>query len=344
MLKKPHSANLYHIEKHPVSSDTAVSIVIPVYNAAATIELLVEKLIDHNPGFDLQIVLVNDGSIDGSAKACARSAERHGEVVLFVDLARNVGEHNAVMAGLSHACGDYCVIMDDDFQNPPEEAYSLVRVAIRDDRDIVFSAYSVKKHHWFRNLGSKVVNRAAGWLLDLPSGLYLSSFKCLSRFTVEHVLTYRGPFPYIDGLALRATRNIGVVKTFHDASAKGKSTYTTGKLASLCFSLLVNFSVRPLRSISIFGLMMSVFGIIGAVGVVAEKLSNPDLPIGWPSLAFFSLFLSGVQLLMLGVMGEYIGQLVMTVNGTPQYVVRSVIGRANKKRRAEDAGAVSART
>lgn len=331
MLEDRTTSNVYRIEKPPNLKDTAVSVVIPVYNAASTIELLVDKIIQQNPGYDLQVVLVNDGSVDGSAKACGRSVGQHGDLVLFIDLARNSGEHNAVMAGLSYARGEYCVIMDDDFQNPPDEAFALVRTAIRDDRDIVFSAYTVKKHHWFRNFGSKIVNRAAGWLLELPTGLYLSSFKCLSRFTVEHVLTYRGPFPYIDGLALRATRNIGVVQTSHDDSLKGKSTYTVAKLFSLCFSLMVNFSTKPLRAISVFGLLMSMFGIIGALAVVAEKLSNPDIPIGWPSLAFISLFLSGVQLLMLGVMGEYIGQLVMTVNGTPQFIVRSVYGRVGGK-------------
>jgi undecaprenyl-phosphate 4-deoxy-4-formamido-L-arabinose transferase len=303
-----------------------LSVVIPVFNGAATIGSLVDALVAGNPGYDLQIVLVNDGSEDASGQACRSSARRHPAVVTFVDLARNAGEHNAVMAGLAWAQGDWCVVMDDDFQNPPEEAFRLAAFAKSESRDIVFGVYAEKRHAWWRNLGSRLANAAARRFMGLPDGLYLSSFKCLSRFTVGNVLAYRGPFPYVDGLALRATRNLAVLETRHECSRKGRSGYTIRRLVRLALAMAVNFSVAPLRVASALGLVFSLAGFAGAVAVVVERLSDPGLPVGWPSLVVTVLLLSGLQLLLLGILGEYLGQLLLTVNGTPQYVIREVIG------------------
>ena len=302
-----------------------LSVVIPVYNGAATIGALVDAVVRLNPGHALQVVIVNDGSPDGSASSCRDLTWRHPGVVTFVDLARNVGEHNAVMAGLAYARGAWCVIMDDDFQNPPEEVFRLVAHAVREQRDIVFSAYPVKRHHWARNLGSRFTNALARRLMRLPDGLYLSSFKCLSRFAVDHVLEYRGPFPFLDGLALRVTRNIGVLETRHEISRKGRTGYTVGKLLGLWAAMVVNFSILPLRVSSLLGVLFSLAGFAGAIAVTVEKIRQPDLPVGWASLTVAVLLLSGVQLLISGVLGEYLGQLVLTANGTPQYAVRAVV-------------------
>lgn len=309
----------------PRRAPVHLSVVIPVYNGAATIGALVDALVRLNPGHALQIVLVNDGSTDGSEASCRELARRHPGLVTFVDLARNVGEHNAVMAGLAHARGAWCVIMDDDFQNPPEEAYRLLAHAAAEGRDIVFATYPVKRHHWARNLGSRFTNAVARRLMHLPDGLYLSSFKCLSRFAVNHALEYRGPFPYLDGLALRVTRNVGVVETRHLPSRKPRSGYTLRKLAGLWAAMAVNFSVAPLRASSLLGVLFSLAGLAGTAAVTVEKIRQPELPVGWASLAVAVLLLSGVQLLISGVIGEYLGQLVLTANGTPQYAVRDVV-------------------
>jgi undecaprenyl-phosphate 4-deoxy-4-formamido-L-arabinose transferase len=321
----PESTMLPSSLPDSLDAPSRLSFVIPVYNGSSTIVPLVDAVIEANPGYPLQVVLVNDCSTDGSAEACRSLVRRYPGIVSFVDLAKNVGEHNAVMAGLAYTAGDYCVIMDDDFQNPPGEGYRLAAEAVRSCRDIVFSAYPEKRHHWARNLGSRFVNSMARRLMHLPSGLYLSSFKCLSRFAVDQVLSYRGPFPYVDGLALRATHNIGVVTTLHEPTRKERSGYTVVKLLRLWGTMAVNFSILPLRIATIFGLLFSLLGVAGAVSVVVEKLRNPGLPVGWPSLIMAVLLLSGVQLLLLGVIGEYLGPLVLTINGTPQYVVRQVV-------------------
>lgn len=310
----------------------ALSVVVPVYNSAATIGALTEALVSANPGYRLQVILVNDGSADTSGLVCRELARRHPGVVTFIDLARNVGEHNAVMAGLTLARGDWCVIMDDDFQNPPEEGYRLAALAVREARDIVFGVSAEKHHSRWRNFGSRIINAAARRLMGLPAGLYLSSFKCLSRFACGHVLSYRGPFPYVDGLALRATRNVAVLETRHEPSRRRRSNYTFARLARLAISMTVNFSVAPLRAASILGILFSILGFGGAIAVLVERIRNPSLPVGWPSLAVTVLLLSGVQLLLLGVFGEYLGQLLLTANGTPQYAIREVVEERRRER------------
>ena len=197
-----------------------LSIVIPVYCGARTIgrlvHALVETLLDD---CRLEIVLVNDGSPDNSAEVC-RGLAGALPCVKFLNLSRNFSEHNAVMAGLNHATGDFVVIMDDDFQNPPSEVVKLVD-EIRKGYDVVFSCYATKRHNLLRNLGSRVNDWFAVILLDKPRDLYLSSFKVLSRFVVDELVKYDGPYPYIDGLVLRFTRNYSRVLVAHDRAAKG---------------------------------------------------------------------------------------------------------------------------
>jgi undecaprenyl-phosphate 4-deoxy-4-formamido-L-arabinose transferase len=302
-----------------------VSIVIPVYNGARSIGPLVDRLIDILGTNALQIVLVNDGSPDNSDEICRSLYARYPETVTYVKLAKNFGEHNAVMAGLQHARGDYVVIMDDDFQNPPEEVIRLIEHANVYRYDVVYTYFARKQHHWFRNLGSRLNHQVANWMLDKPPDLYLSSFKCLSRFTVNEILKYPGPFPYIDGLALRCTRNIGKLEVRHEPRREGRSNYTFRRLVRLWLNMFVNFSVMPLRMSTLMGLTFSMVGLVLGVWTFVEKMVSPDLPVGWSSVLVALVLFSGVQLVMLGLMGEYLGRLFLSSNQTPQYVVREVL-------------------
>lgn len=298
------------------------TIVIPVYNGAATIGPLAERLIEARKGEDLQIVLVNDGSPDNSHEVCAALRDTHPAMVTYVHLARNFGEHNAVMAGLHYARGDYVVIMDDDFQNPPEEVLRLVKHAAEHGYDVVYSRYPQKRHHWFRNLGSRFNGFVANLLLDKPRDLYLSSFKCMSRLVVNEVLKYTGPYPYIDGLALRCTRRIGTIEVRHDPRSQGRSGYTFRRLVRLWLNMFVNFSVLPLRVSTLMGFLFSFVGLVLGVLAVVEKLVRPETQVGWTSVIVTLLLFSGVQLVMLGLVGEYLGRLFLSINQTPQFVVR----------------------
>jgi len=313
-----------------MNNDQKLSIVIPVYNAANTIGELVDKLID-NLGLDnSQIVLVNDGSKDNSHQVCLSLVSKYPQNLTYVNLARNFGEHNAVIAGLNYAQGDYTVIMDDDFQNPPEEVSKLVDEAVNKQYDIVYTYYDKKQDSWLRNLGSKFNDWGANFMLQKPKGLYLSSFKVFNKLIVQEVVNYKGPYPYIDGLALRCTTNIGKIKVRHDKREKGRSGYTFKKLIRLWLNMFVNFSIVPLRFSFFLGLIFSCLGLMLSIFIVIDKLLNPEIPLGWPSLIIAVMVFSGVQLLILGLLGEYIGHLLLSNNRKPQFVVRNVF-KENKQ-------------
>lgn len=303
-----------------------LSVVIPVYGGAESIELLVKALAKLEIAGGLELILVNDASPDNSAAVLRRLVDECSVPLIAVDLARNFGEHNAVMAGYSVARGDYIINIDDDFQNPPGEVKKLYDHARSNpDLDVIYTAYCEKKHSMFRNLGSRFTNQVAGMLLDKPRGLYLSSFRCINAFLRERITHYRGPYPYIDGLILQITQRIGTLQVQHNERTQGASSYTVRKLGRLWIAMFVNFSVMPLRISSLVGLAISMLGLVMTILAVIERLIG-NTPQGWTSLMAAILVFSGVQLLMLGLIGEYLGRLYLTATGRPQFVVREIRG------------------
>jgi len=304
----------------------ALSIVIPVYNGAKSIAGLVHALETLEIEGGHEIVLVNDGSPDDSLAVCRRLLGEAKVPITLVNLARNFGEHNAIMTGLRHARGADAISMDDDLQNPPSEVKRLLEHARASgkDKDVVYTRYSVKQHAYWRNLGSRFANWVADVLMEKPKGLYLSSFRCMSAFLVEQVTRYEGPFPYVDGLIMQATQAIDTIEVEHLPRATGRSNYTLKRLVRLWLNIFVNFSVMPLHLSTIAGFALSLIGLIGVVSVVLEALFF-EPPQGWASLMAATLLLSGVQLLILGILGEYMGRLFLTANRKPQTVVREVV-------------------
>jgi len=307
----------------PVSPRFALSIVIPVYNGAASIGELIAALEALQIPGGHEIVLVNDASPDNSLAVCRALVERARIPITLVDLARNYGEHNAVMAGLHHANGAHVITMDDDLQNPPEEVERLLEYAQNTGHEVVYTFYDEKQHAFWRNLGSCFTNWVAGFVLDKPKGFYLSSFRCMSAFVVREITRYDGPFPYVDGLILQVTQDIDRLTVRHLPRAVGRSNYTLRRLLRLWLSMFVNFSVMPLRLSTLTGFALSLIGAVGSFVVITEALFFAP-PAGWASLMAAVLLLSGVQLLILGIVGEYLGRLYLTVNRKPQSVVKSV--------------------
>jgi glycosyltransferase involved in cell wall biosynthesis len=314
-----------HVSFAPVPSPgVGLSIVIPVYRGAATIGRLVAELAVLRPAGGLEIVLVNDGSPDHSGDVCQELLRHTAVPLIYVEHARNFGEHNAVMTGLRHAHGRYVITMDDDLQNPPEEVIRLYDHARLGDWDVVYTRYGVKRHAGWRNLGSRFANAVADRLLDKPKGLYLSSFRCMSAFVVRSVMRYHGPYPYIDGLIMQVTQRIDSIEVRHLPRIEGRSNYNLARLVRLWLNLATSFSLAPLRLAVYAGVFMALLGAVGAVATIAEALFWHDTPSGWASTMTVLLLVAGMQSMILGVLGEYVGRTFLSANGKPQATVRSV--------------------
>lgn len=297
-----------------------LSVIIPVYNSERSLPGLVARLHEALGHLAFEIVMVNDGSRDNS-EVVGRKLAADFPFVRFLSLRKNFGEFNAVMCGLNWAKGDYCVVIDDDFQNPPEEIGKLVETAKAGHFDVVYTYYAKKEHALYRNAGSRLVNWITSYLLDKPKGLYLSSFKLIRQEVVKEIVRYTGPYPYIDGLIFRYTRNIGTVQVTHNKREDGNSNYTWKKLISLFLNILFCYSALPIRLFMPVGLALWGVGSLLLLFLFGQWVVGPD-PKGWQVVTATALFLGGLQITLMSILGEYIGKSFLAQSGQPQYVVR----------------------
>lgn len=302
----------------------ALSFVIPLYRSAETIGTVVREIEALSIEGGHEIVLVHDGSGEATSKACHELLRTAKVPILLVEHARNYGEHNAVLTGWRHARGAHIVNLDDDGQHPPTEAVRLWQHAKATGLDIVFGHYEEKQHSPFRNLGSWFTNRMTDWALDKPPGFYLSSFRCVTAFVTQQVVGYMGPYPYIDGLLLQVTQRIGSINVRHEERKAGASTYNLRRLVRLWLSAWINFSVLPLRVATVMGLVVASIGIVALAGVAWMWSQDIGPESGWGWIMASLLIFSGAQLVMLGLIGEYVGRMFIAVNQRPQSVVREM--------------------
>lgn len=298
-----------------------ISVVIPVYNSERTIAPLVDRLQTCLSGRLVEIILINDGSSDRSETVCEQIEDRFANVQ-FISLRRNFGEFNAVLCGLAHSKGAYVVIIDDDFQNPPESILTLVQTAEVGQYDVVYSRYARKQHHWFRNVGSWLVNTLTTYSIDKPRDLYLSSFKLIRQEIVQEIIRYQGPYPYIDGLIFRTTRNVGSVEVPHNIRLDGHSNYTIHKLISLFLNVFIGYSLWPIRVFTVLGAALFGLGFLSGILFGISWLLNGITLAGWGIVTWAIVTGLGIQLLFLGVLGEYLGKLFMAHSGLPAYVIK----------------------
>ena len=307
-----------------------ISIIIPIYNSEKSIFLLVENIMNVFKDIKFEVNMINDGSNIATHNECMKVIDKYPKIANYIKLRRNVGEHNAVMAGLNHSNGDWNIIMDDDFQNPPEEALKLYEYAYDNKFDVIYADYEDKKHSFFRNLGSRLNDITANFILKKPKDLYLCSFKCISKNILEEIIKYKGPFPYIDGLILSITSNIGKLKLKHAPRAQGRSNYSILKLIKLYLNIITNFSTVPIRLFSIAGFIISLISFVFGLIIVLEKLFSPNTPLGYSSLITAIVFFAGIQFIFLGILGEYIGKILKNVNQDSQYIIETKIDKVKE--------------
>ena len=304
-----------------------VSFVIPCYRSSKTIGGVVNEIESTMAqlAYEYEIILVNDSSPDDTFAVISALAEADGHITA-VDLAKNFGQHAALMCGIRHSSGDVLVCLDDDGQTPADEVGKLLE-KIEAGYDVVYASYDHKQHSGFRNFGSRVNAWMTEIMLGKPKELSLTSYFAAKRFIADEMLRYENCFPYVMGLVLRSSKNICNVPVNHRSREQGQSGYTLGKLLSLWMNGFTSFSIKPLRIATYFGALTAVAGFIYALIIVIRHFAVGMAPLGWSSTTALLLILGGVILLVLGLIGEYIGRIFMCVNSSPQYVERSVVKR-----------------
>ena len=301
-----------------------LSFVIPCYGSEKTIESVVNGIIEtvqeKNP---FEIICVNDCSPDNVYSVLEKIAVKYN-FVKIVNLAKNFGQHNALMAGFRHLSGDIAVCLDDDGQTDPHDCYSLIN-ALDNNADIVWAKYPSKKESPFRLFGSWTAKKMGQWLCGIPDNLVLNSYFCCKRFVIDEIVRYDNPYTYLAGLMMRPTRKFANVEIPHHEREIGKSGYSFKKLISLWMNGFTAFSVKPLRISTIFGAVVAFLGFCYAIFIVAKKLINPQMPLGYSSMMCALLIIGGCIMLMLGMIGEYLGRMYICMNKSPQYVIRNTI-------------------
>ncbi len=305
-------------------ADPELSLVIPLYRSAGSVAALVQRLAALEPGVAWEVVFVDDGSPDDTAVQMRSALQRTPLPALLIRHSRNFGEHQAVLTGYRHARGRYVVNLDDDLQNPPEEALRLWQHARTTGLDVVYGDYRQKRHAGWRNLGSSFANRTAHWLLDLPERFYLSIFRCVAGVIARQAAVYAGPYPYIDGLLSQVTQAIGSLDVHHDSRAVGESNYNLRRLIRLWLTIFTSFSLMPLRLATLLGVALALVGLAVLAWLLLEFLLHGTLVPGWLSVISAITLFGGLQSLLIGVLGEYLGRIFLTVSGKPQSFIRSM--------------------
>ncbi len=310
------------------------SVIIPCYKSSQTIRKMVEMTseeLDRLGRHEYEFILVDDHSPDqGATLAAIRALADDYPFVKAVSLAKNSGQHNAIMAGLNQAAGDYCIGMDDDMQTHPSQLVYLLD-EIDKGYDIVYGYYPNKKHSSFRNFGSFMNYATVRILIGKPKDMKTSSYWIIRRFVRDYVIQYQSPYTHLQGLFLRTTRNISCIPIEHHEREVGQSGYTFKKLVQL-WSNIMGYSVIPLRMATYCGYFFSLLSLLGALGIIIRKFMVPTMQLGWPSLMVAICFFTGINLLFLGLIGEYLGRMFLGMNHQPQFVIREIYQQGKEQK------------
>jgi len=306
-----------------------ISLIIPVFNSETSLVKLITSITDtfNKSNYTYEIVCIDDASFDNSFQVLKNLAKTNSQLRV-INLTKNFGQDNAIMAGLNNCYGDNVVIMDDDLQHHPDDISTLIE-GLNPGFDVCYGLYEKRKDGFFKSLASKFNNFSASVILRKPKKLYLSPFKVFKSNIKNEIIKYKNPYPYIDGLIFRITTNINQVKVNHYKREDGESGYTFIKSLKIWLNLSTSFSIIPLRVSILVGFLTSFISFMLGIYYYIEYLIGMPAPTGWQSTILVILFLGGIQLVTLGVIGEYLGRLYLSQSRLPQYAIREVVEDSN---------------
>ena len=302
-----------------------LSFVIPCYRSENTVLTVVDEIentVDQRPEYDYEIILVNDGSPDNVWDVIKKRA-REDDKIIGINLSKNFGQHSALMAGYNNVTGDIVVSLDDDGQTPACDVFKLID-ELDKGYDIVYAQYPETHQNWFRRMGSDFTKKVTDYLFDIKGDDRKgSSYFVAKRYLIDEMIKYKNAYPYLAGLVLRSTRNISMVDINHRSRLEGQSGYSIKKLLALWLNGFTAFSIKPLKLGTYLGFFLASLGFIFAIITVIRKLFiTPMMEAGWSSIISIMLIIGGAILVMLGLMGEYIGRIYICINNSPQYVIK----------------------
>lgn len=304
-----------------------VSIVIGLYNSEKTIQNVIDEItlvFSTQKKYTYEIILVDDYGPDGVYELVKKIA-KEDQRIKVLHLSKNVGQTNAVMEGYRYAQGDYIVEMDDDMQMPAAAILDMLHMLEEGNYDVVFARYPEQKESAFRRFGSKVNNKMTEIMLGKPRDIRINSFFVMRQFVAQEMIKYANNFPYLYGIIFAITKNVANLDVDHRERTNGKSNYTFRKLFGLWLNGFLNFSVQPLRFAVRLGATITIVSFIIVVILIIQRLFGDTQAIGWTSTIVVIIFFSGVQLLGIGLLGEYLGRLYLSASKLPRATVRETI-------------------
>lgn len=312
-----------------------ISFVIPCYGSEKTISFVIDEIVrklkEREHDFDYEIIAVNDCSPDNVWSVLLNEHDKNPKVKLL-EMARNMNRPGAVMAGLNNVSGDIAIVMDDDGQCPMDSLWDLLSPIEQEEADVSMAKYPERKQSLFKDFGTIVNKRMTEYILDKPRDLEFTNFMAIRRNVVNEMIKYQNPYPYMTGLLLRSTKHIVNVPMEERTRHDGKSTtFTFAKLLGLWMNGLTAFSVKPLRLSSLLGFLFAMAGFAFGLYLIVRKLIHPQVEVGYSSIMAGIVIIGGLIMLMLGIMGEYLGRIYICLNKSPQYVVRERIGFEEEK-------------
>lgn len=304
-----------------------ISFIIPCYGSEETVELVINEIneiVNKNENYDYEVIAVNDSSPDNIWEVLKQIAKKNKKVKL-INLAKNMNRPGALMAGMGKATGDYIVLMDDDGQCPMENLWKLLK-PLEEGHDVSIAKYPSYKQTKFKGLGTFINRKMTEIVMEKPKGLSFTNFSALKKYIVDEILKYKNPYPYLTGLLLRTTSDIVNVEMEERDRIQGNTTFTFKKMLNLWINGFTAFSIKPLRIATIIGFLTAAIGFIYGMYIIIHKLIiHTNILQGYSSIMAVLLFVSGIIMIMLGLIGEYIGRIYISINNSPQYVIKETI-------------------